>query len=119
MTDPKREKILEAAVGLFKRFDLKRTTIDEMAKEAGIGKGTVYNYFTSKEEIFLAVHRQSIQEQMRKLRSVVRKESSPTQQLIRFVQARTSSHVEMLKKQPLTAEFMLESHTQPEYQIVR
>lgn len=36
---------------LFSDSDLTKITVSEIAKEAGIGKGTVYEYFKSKEEI--------------------------------------------------------------------
>ncbi len=46
------QKILEAAGKLFFHFGFKKTSIDEIAAEAGIGKGTIYNYFSSKKELF-------------------------------------------------------------------
>jgi AcrR family transcriptional regulator len=48
-----RDAILDAAEKLFARFGYRKTTIDELAREAGIAKGTVYLYFKSKEEIAL------------------------------------------------------------------
>jgi len=49
----KRIIILEAARRIFKRFGYTKTAISDIAKEAGIGKGTIYYYFKSKEDIFL------------------------------------------------------------------
>ena len=46
--------ILEAAVRLFTTKGYERTSIADLAREAGIGKGTVYSYFRKKSEIFLA-----------------------------------------------------------------
>ena len=54
MTD-KKTKIIEAAITVFAREGLERGKIADIAKEAGIGKGTVYEYFRSKEEIFSAI----------------------------------------------------------------
>lgn len=48
-----RELILDAIERLLARYGYKKTTIDDVAREAGIGKGTVYLYFPSKEEIAL------------------------------------------------------------------
>ncbi len=45
------QEILQAAGDLFRRGDWHRTTIDEIAKNAEVGKGTVYLHFKSKEEI--------------------------------------------------------------------
>lgn len=53
--DPaKYRSILDAAERLFVRYGYKKTTIDEVAGEAGVGKGTIYSYFRSKEELLLA-----------------------------------------------------------------
>lgn len=54
----KREAILAAALTLFGHYGYRRTSIDDIAQEAGIAKGTVYLYFKSKEEIFRALSRQ-------------------------------------------------------------
>ncbi|RYZ57734.1 MAG: TetR/AcrR family transcriptional regulator [Proteobacteria bacterium] len=48
----KPKRILEAARGLFSSLGLKNTSIEDIATKAGLGKGTVYLYFKSKEEIF-------------------------------------------------------------------
>lgn len=50
-----RERLLEAAAGEFARHGLTRAGIDAISLAAGYGKGTIYNYFASKEELFLAV----------------------------------------------------------------
>src|SRR5216684_3913815 len=51
----KRDRILDAAQSLFVRYGVKRTSIDEVAREAGIAKGTVYLSFKSKAELFAAI----------------------------------------------------------------
>ena len=51
----KRLRILEAALGLFLRYGVKRTSIDDVAREANIAKGTVYLYFGSKSALFAAI----------------------------------------------------------------
>ncbi len=50
-----RLKILEAAKERLWHFGFKKTTIDEIAADAGVGKGTVYLHFNSKEDIALAI----------------------------------------------------------------
>lgn len=54
----KRETILAAAKQLFGHYGYRRTSIDDIAQEARIAKGTVYLYFESKEEIFRALCQQ-------------------------------------------------------------
>jgi AcrR family transcriptional regulator len=50
-----RERLLAAAAEEFGRVGLERAGIDAISLAAGCGKGTVYNYFGSKEELFLGV----------------------------------------------------------------
>ena len=47
----KRKNILAAAEKLFERFGPGKTGVDEIAAAAGVAKGTLYNYFGSKEGI--------------------------------------------------------------------
>ncbi|MCD4733075.1 TetR/AcrR family transcriptional regulator [bacterium] len=49
MVTDKRATILEAAKRLFIRFGKRKTSVDEIARAAGVGKGTVYSYFKGKE----------------------------------------------------------------------
>jgi len=51
----KRDKILDAAMAMLLEKGFARTTMSDVAKAAGIGRGTVYWHFPSKDELFLAV----------------------------------------------------------------
>ncbi len=46
--------VIDAADRLFERYGYRKTTVEEIAQEAGIGKGSVYLHFASKEEIAFA-----------------------------------------------------------------
>ena len=47
-----RDAILEAALSLFAEQGFRAITMTDIAKAAGVAKGTLYNYFDSKEEVF-------------------------------------------------------------------
>src|SRR3954454_23116867 len=49
-----RDAILDATDRLLARYGYKKMTIDDLAQEVGIGKGSVYLHFSSKEEIALS-----------------------------------------------------------------
>ena len=53
--EEKREKILKAAMELFAEKGFENVTTMEIASKASVGKGTLYTYFQSKEEIFFRV----------------------------------------------------------------
>lgn len=54
-SDERAQRVLDAAADLLVRWGYRRVTIDEVARHAGIGKGTVYLHFRSKEALFLTV----------------------------------------------------------------
>ncbi|MFG1945911.1 TetR/AcrR family transcriptional regulator [Nonomuraea sp. NPDC048826] len=49
------DRILDAAKDLLLRWGYRRVSIEEIAKRAGVGKGTVYLHWRSREELFFAV----------------------------------------------------------------
>jgi len=51
-----RERILEVAKEAFTRTGA-NTSLDDVAKQAGVGPGTLYRHFPSREELLLAVYR--------------------------------------------------------------
>lgn len=55
MEPQKQKRILQAAQELFGRHGFKRVAIDEIAKKAGVSKGTVYNFAESKDELYFRV----------------------------------------------------------------
>lgn len=55
MGDGKASRILDAAEALLLGFGYRKVTVDEVARRAGVGKGTLYLYWPSKLELFGAV----------------------------------------------------------------
>lgn len=51
----RRTEILGAAMDVFSEKGFSRATLEEIAERAEFGKGTLYNYFANKEELFEAV----------------------------------------------------------------
>lgn len=54
-SDEKRDEILAAAEQEFARREFHQVLMDDVAARAGVGKGTLYRYFPTKEELFLAM----------------------------------------------------------------
>lgn len=51
----KRQLIFDAAREMITDRGFDRTTMDDIAARAGVGKGTLYNFFESKEDLFLSL----------------------------------------------------------------
>ncbi len=49
-----RQAIMQAAITLFSEKGFEKTSIEELARAAGIGKGTIYGYFQTKSDILHA-----------------------------------------------------------------
>src|SRR5215470_8411241 len=52
--NPREERILDAAASLLVRWGYRKTTIDDVASEAGVGKGTIYLHWKDKNDLFRA-----------------------------------------------------------------
>jgi len=50
-----RERIIQAAIESFGQTGFDRTKMDDIAKRLGVSKGTLYLYFNSKEDLFIAI----------------------------------------------------------------
>lgn len=66
----KRRRILDAATALFLRQGYRKTSIDEVAREAGVAKGTVYLYFAKKVDLVIAAASREKRAYLRELREV-------------------------------------------------
>ena len=59
----RRETIIAAAEEVFNAKGYTAATVDEIAEKANISKGSVYNYFQSKQELFSQLFLQEVQEE--------------------------------------------------------
>lgn len=72
-----RDAILDATDRLLARYGYKKMTIDDLAKEVGIGKGSVYLHFESKEEIALSHVDRIVERVKSRLFAIAESKSSP------------------------------------------
>jgi AcrR family transcriptional regulator len=67
------DRILEAAADLLVRYGYRKTTLDDVAREAGVGKGTIYLHWKDKNELFRAAiwraSDQAVAETLRRMRA--------------------------------------------------
>lgn len=83
-----REAILDATDRILSRRGYKKMTIDELAQEVGIGKGSVYLHFTSKEEIALSHVDRIVERLKEKLRQIAIESETPANRLKKMLYAR-------------------------------
>lgn len=81
----RRQQVIEEAARLFsaKRFD--EVLMDDIAQQAGVGKGTIYTYFADKEELYFAVVFDGISRLNEKLQQKANEQNDPGKNLRRMV----------------------------------
>ena len=64
LTDSKRDAILQAAADIFHEQGFEGASMAGIATRVGGSKSTLYRYFSSKEELFVAVSHQAAKDQI-------------------------------------------------------
>ena len=80
-----KEAILDATDRLLTRYGYKKMTIDDLAQEVGIGKGSIYLHFISKEEIALSHIDRIIERLKERLLAIAAEKSKPEARLRRML----------------------------------
>lgn len=80
----RREKILEAAAEVFAQKGIERTTIDEIAAKAGVGKGTIYRRAGKKNDIINLLFKEAVCLAIDSMKIQIQKRTDP---LLQFKEA--------------------------------
>ena len=80
-----RTKILDAAQEVFTKFGYGKTTMEDIGKEMGKGKSSIYYYFTGKEDIFKAVIEKELFWMKERIVNAVAQQENPRGKLKAYV----------------------------------
>ncbi|MBT8386898.1 MAG: TetR/AcrR family transcriptional regulator [Ignavibacteria bacterium] len=83
----RKQEIIDASVKLFAGKGFNNTTLDDIAALSEFGKGTIYNYFSSKEEIYSEI----VEDVSKNLKQIINKADKATVSASDFVKTYTSS----------------------------
>ncbi|MFL6707450.1 MAG: TetR/AcrR family transcriptional regulator [Massilia sp.] len=83
--DARPQELLAAALDLFVERGFASTRLEDVAKRAGVSKGTLYLYFTNKEELFKAVVRDAIVPIIGEAEEMIAHFDGPSHELMRNV----------------------------------
>ena len=103
-----RDAILSAAAQLFARFGYRKTSIEDVAKRARIGKGTIYLYFATKEDLFGAIAHQIWGNVLLELAAAVKRARTPEAKLRAYVQGRAHQLIRVTKDLKVQHDLALE-----------
>ena len=79
--ESREEVILDAADLLLARYGYKKMTVDDLAREAGIGKGTVYLHFKSKEDVVLSHVDRIVRRSLERQQGIIESDDAPAEKL--------------------------------------
>jgi AcrR family transcriptional regulator len=79
--EKKKTEIMMAAMGVFAKKGLKSTKMADIAEAAGIGKGTIYEYFRSRDMIFVEACNLFMVDLMAKMKDLAESELAPPDKL--------------------------------------
>lgn len=89
--------ILKAALEIFSEKGYDRTTTDEIADFAGLSKGLLYFYFGSKEDIFVSLLLDGMDNLIKRLQKNIKDQDSPEEQLVSFIRTEYDFYSSNLK----------------------
>ena len=88
VTEYRQTEILQAACRVFARAGFEATTVDEVAAEAGVAKGTLYLYFKSKLHIYLAALKSELEAMDELTQQRIRNVKGSAEKLRVFIETR-------------------------------
>ena len=97
-TNARKEEIINACEKLYQTMSFKDITLKEIGKETSFSRTSIYNYFQTKEEIFLALLKREYDQWIKQLNEAMESKDNMTDDEIADVIAKTlDEHRQLLK----------------------
>ena len=93
-----RNKLVDVARQIFAKKGLENTTMNDIAVASGKGRRTLYTYFKSKEDIYVAVIESELARLSECLNAVARRDTEPEEKLIETIYAHLSKVKEAVQR---------------------
>ncbi|NLK49515.1 MAG: TetR/AcrR family transcriptional regulator [Candidatus Cloacimonetes bacterium] len=96
-------KILNAAVRVFASKGYAKTTMSDVAIQAKVGIGTLYNYFKNKDDLLISCIKKTIDDEIKQVQDRSSKEEDHMEQLFSFFM----HHATLVERKPYIARFLV------------
>jgi len=106
VSEERKDQILDAASEVFAEKGVHETRMDDIVKESGLSKGTLYWYFKSKDEIILSIFERMFSREFQEIENLVYADGSATERMLYFAERASEDIRRMLRLMPLAYEFM-------------
>ncbi len=100
----KREKIISAAIKLLSEKGFAKTKMKDIATEAQVADGTVYTYFSSKEDLMMKALTESLHNKLLEVKQITAKEPDVRAKILKFFDI----HAIVFTQNPHIAKFLIE-----------
>ncbi len=104
VTGDRREEILEAATALFAEDGYSDTVTQRLVEKLQVGKGTLYRYFPSKRDLFLAAVDRVMRRQRERIDAAIAESADPLQRVSRAIRA----HLAFFAEHPEFVELLIQ-----------
>ncbi|MBT3584217.1 MAG: TetR/AcrR family transcriptional regulator [Halobacteriovoraceae bacterium] len=104
----KKDSILVEAAKKFAQWGYKKTSIDEIARAAGVAKGTVYLAVKSKDELFYQV----LLRESRRWNAEISKNIDPSRPAIELLREASKTCITQIDQHPLIRDFLFGKYSQ-------
>ena len=99
------EQIVEAAIAVFSRLGFHKARMDDIAREAGVSKGTLYWYFESKDAITKALLQRLCEQEVQEATTMLVAEGSVSERLLALTRQLAGRFEQQEKLIPIIHEF--------------
>lgn len=116
-TNARKEEIINACEKLYQTMSFKEITLKEIGKETSFSRTSIYNYFQTKEEIFLALLKREYDTWIMQLQEVIDKKEAMSDEKIADILAKTLNDRQQLLKIMSMNHYDLEENSRMEMLI--
>lgn len=106
VTDERTSQIINAAEDVFTRKGFNEARMDDIAEETGLSKGTLYNYFKSKDDLIIAILDRIFQREFKAFEQSDVSKMNASETIDLFVDTVTKDIKLMLRLMPVAYEFL-------------
>lgn len=106
VTDERTSQIITAAEDVFTKKGFAEARMDDIAEETGLSKGTLYNYFKSKDDLIIAILDRIFQREFKAFEQIDLSTMNATETINLFVDTVAKDIKLMLRLMPVAYEFL-------------
>ena len=103
----RRQKILAAASNHFSRIGFYKAELDQIAREAGVGKGTIYRYFKNKHDLYLS----TIEFELANLLSYIEEKTGLVTDPVEYMRILIDAYIDYFQKNKKSFDIIILSTT--------